>query len=185
MKTTDKPVGCSRRRLSKSRSTSCGTSTAVGSSRISTVRVAIQRLEDLDPLALADRQVLDQRQRRHLDAQRARRPRPPGDARPRDSGARRGCGPAPRFRPTVSGGTRAKCWVTMPMPSAIASLGERIVAALAVHQDVALVGAGRGRRGCASGWSCPRRFRPAAHGSARGPARSRPDRSPPSEPKRL
>ena len=47
----------------KSASVSCGVSTAVGSSRMSTWASRIERLEDLDPLLDADREVLDERRR--------------------------------------------------------------------------------------------------------------------------
>ena len=43
----------------RARCASCGVSTAVGSSRISTLRVAVERLEDLDALLLPDADVLD------------------------------------------------------------------------------------------------------------------------------
>ena len=53
-------VALSSRRLPNSSSTSCGTSTAVGSSRMMISRTAVEHLEDLHPLARADAELLDQ-----------------------------------------------------------------------------------------------------------------------------
>ena len=47
--------------ISISSSVSCGVSTAVGSSKTSTLRVARERLDDLDALLHADGQVFDER----------------------------------------------------------------------------------------------------------------------------
>ena len=58
-----------------SSSTSCGTSTAVGSSRMSDAGAAVEHLEDLHPLALADAEVLDAGVRVDLEAVRPRRAR--------------------------------------------------------------------------------------------------------------
>ena len=48
------------RGCAKSSSTSWGTSTAVGSSRMRIAGAPVEDLEDLDPLAVADAEVLDQ-----------------------------------------------------------------------------------------------------------------------------
>ena len=61
MKMTVSPSAVSSRRLSKSSSTSCGTSTAVGSSRMRIFAPAVEHLEDLDPLPVADAEILDER----------------------------------------------------------------------------------------------------------------------------
>ena len=96
------------------------------------VRLPDQRLDDLDPLLDADRQVLDQRVRVDVEpvavgelatSRRVlrRSSRPAGPA----------CSmPSVTFSATVKTGTSMKCWCTMPMPAAIASFGERKLAAL-------------------------------------------------------
>ena len=61
MKTIEVPVSLSWRMIAISSSVSCGVSTAVGSSKTSTLRVARERLDDLDPLLDADGEVLDER----------------------------------------------------------------------------------------------------------------------------
>ncbi len=53
------PCSRMRRRMAKNSSTSCGVSTAVGSSRMRSARLPIERLEQLDALLLAHREVLD------------------------------------------------------------------------------------------------------------------------------
>ncbi len=68
MKTIEVPASFSDRITSIRSSVSCGVSTAVGSSRIRTWASPDQRLDDLDPLLDADREVLDQRVDRHLQA---------------------------------------------------------------------------------------------------------------------
>ena len=60
MKMTEMPSFFSPRRLPNSSSTSCGTRTAVGSSRITMLRAAVEDLEDLHALAGADAELLDQ-----------------------------------------------------------------------------------------------------------------------------
>ena len=59
MKTIEVPLAFSDRMISNSSSSSWGVSTAVGSSRTSRSDSAVQRLDDLDALPDADRQVLD------------------------------------------------------------------------------------------------------------------------------
>ena len=108
------------------------------------VDVAGERLDDLDPLLDADRQVLDHRVR--VDRQAV----PLGDLeRPRGGraggpGSRavppRTCSaPSMMFSATVKTGTSMKCWCTMPMPAAMASPGPLDLQRLAVDQDLALV----------------------------------------------
>ena len=101
--------------------------------------VVIERLEDFDALALADRKILDARRRVE------------GDAKVLGGGATRACAAArsrwkppasPRitFSVTVSGAARAKCWVTMPMPRAMASRGARMWANWPLTHTLAGVG---------------------------------------------
>ena len=87
--------------------------------------VVEQRLDDLDPLPLADRQWLDDGvgvvRRRRV----GRLPTPP-----RSRAVRRSTGPYPTrvsitFSVTVIGPTSENSWVTIPTPARIASLGER------------------------------------------------------------
>ena len=66
MKMTVFPSPAIVRSVSKSVSASCGVSTAVGSSMIRTARLAVERLEDLDALLLADRELPDLRPRVHV-----------------------------------------------------------------------------------------------------------------------
>ena len=54
MKMIDLPSACRLRTIAKSSPASCGVSTAVGSSRMRIVGAAIERLQDLDALLLAD-----------------------------------------------------------------------------------------------------------------------------------
>ena len=88
------------------------------------LRAAIERLEDLDALRLADREIGHERV--------GRRPRVRSCAdssRHRRSAARAielrvpfvGSRPSTTFSATVSVGTSMKCWCTMPTPAAIAS----------------------------------------------------------------
>ena len=88
--------------------------------------VAGERLDDLHALLLADRELRDD----GLG--------PYGDAEPVGGLLHRAAGsfevePRPRGRPrmtfsvTVMGWTRLKCWVTMPMPAAMASRGAWMV----------------------------------------------------------
>ena len=48
--------------------------------------------------------------------------------------------PRVTFSATVNTGTSMKCWCTIPMPAAMASLGEWNWTVFAVEQDLALVG---------------------------------------------
>ena len=84
----------------------------------------VQRLQDLDPLLFADGEVFDDRAWIDLE--------PVGSA----SAATFACSsstsmtlaallPRMMFSVTVNGSTSTKCWWTMPIPSAIASRGDR------------------------------------------------------------
>ena len=104
----------------------------------------VEDLQDLDPLALADAERLDERvgiDRRGRSRGPARVMRRPGlrlkSIRPR----RRGSSPRMMFSSTVRLSASMKCWCTMPMPAAMASVGLRKCADLAVDGDRALVGA--------------------------------------------
>ena len=87
------------------------------------VGLAEQRLQQLDALLLADRQVLDRARR---DRRRGRTARPSASMRSRavsrsSTGPRRSSSPSTTFSATVNTGISWKCWCTMPMPAAIAS----------------------------------------------------------------
>ena len=79
------PSATSRRSVANSASTSCGTSTAVGSSRMSTRQSRCERLQDLDALLLADREVA-----RRAPSDRPRMPKRSAASRHAAAGARRG-----------------------------------------------------------------------------------------------
>ena len=85
------------------------------------VGVAGQRLDDLDPLLDADRQVLDQRVRvdRQAVALGDLGDLAPGAAPVQEAGEPpRVCSaPSMMFSATVKTGTSMKCWCTMPMPA--------------------------------------------------------------------
>ena len=88
------------------------------------VRVADQALDDLDPLALAGREVVDARVRDRRRARSARRSRAPvascRERRPLPFS------PSVTFSQTVSGPMRLKCWCTIARPSRAASVGSWI-----------------------------------------------------------
>ena len=109
------------------------------------VDVAGERLDDLDPLLDADRQVLDHRVR--VDRQAVplgdlERPRARARRRSRKpSGPPRVCSaPSMMFSATVKTGTSMKCWCTMPMPARDGVARALDLHRLAVDQDLALVG---------------------------------------------
>ncbi len=85
-----------------------------------------ERLEDLDALLLPDGEMLDDRVSGRRRSRIARR-RPPPGASPRLSSTRMPPRPRARFSATVIGLTSEKCWVTIPIPTAIASRGDRIL----------------------------------------------------------
>ena len=82
------------------------------------VGLPVQRLEDLDALLRADREVLDQCAR--VDAQPVLARRAAGCARrPRSVSSSPACvdsSPSMMFSATVNTGTSWKCWCTMPTP---------------------------------------------------------------------
>ena len=130
---------------SNSSSVSCGVSTAVGSSRMRHLRLAVERLDDLDALLDADRRGPRPRRRRRRPARSARsisatragrRRRSSRPNRPADFV------PSMTFSVTVNTGTSMKCWWTIPSPAAIASLGliEMRLGSPSIS-DLALVGA--------------------------------------------
>ena len=100
---------------------------------------AVEHLEDLDALALADAEVGDQGVRVDVEAvgvgdlagSRARAASP----MPCSFSA-----PSTTFSRTVRLSASMKCWNTMPMPAAMASAGECRCTSLAVDRDGALVG---------------------------------------------
>ena len=128
MKTIDVPSSRSWRMIAMSSSVSCGVSTAVGSSKTSTLRVARERLDDLDALLDADGQIADDGVGVDLEAEAV------GDVAHVLTGlgeverARAllvsSC-PSMTFSATVKTGMSMKCWCTMPMPAAMASPGPR------------------------------------------------------------
>ena len=86
---------------------------------------AVERLEDLDALLLADRELPDVAAdrpsgRRPCDSSRSRAETSSRSSR----GSRDDFRPSATFSATVSVGTSMKCWWIMPMPARIASAGE-------------------------------------------------------------
>ena len=115
----------SRSSVSNSLSASCGVSTEVGSSRMMSSRRLQQAADDLDALALADRQVADQRIGVERQAVAVGQRLAPW---------RRWCvigvlssSDSAMFSAAVSASNSEKCWNTMPMPSFLATLGLVIV----------------------------------------------------------
>ena len=91
------------------------------------VRLAIERLQDLDALLLADGDVLDPRGGSTAEPE-AVRDLPRRAARPRgvEHDPARGVGSSARtmFSATVITGMSMKCWCTIPTPAPIDALGE-------------------------------------------------------------
>ena len=90
------------------------------------LRAAVEHLEDLDPLPVADAEVLDQGVGVDVEAVRVG---DLADASPRGrevepAAAWSAPGPRTTFSRTVRLSASMKCWCTMPMPRAIASPGE-------------------------------------------------------------
>ena len=106
------------------------------------VGAAVERLQDLHPLLLADGDVLDLRGRVDREPERAARARAPAASRRRSRAGRRRSSArsaSTMFSATVITGISMKCWCTMPIPASIASFGERIATACPLMQDLALV----------------------------------------------
>ena len=101
---------------------------------------AVEHLEDLDALPVADAEVLDQLVGVDVEAVGLRDLADPA-ARGAESAGRRCAARLPRttFSSTVRLSASMKCWCTMPMPAAIASAGEWKRHLLAVDADRALV----------------------------------------------
>ena len=121
MKMIDFPSAFSRSMIAKSSAASCGVSTAVGSSRIRIVGAAVERLQDLDPLLLADGDLLDEQRpgrRRGRTACESSSHALPRRARLVEQHADRGAARSPRtmFSATVITGISMKCWCTIPIP---------------------------------------------------------------------
>src|SRR5579859_1907774 len=157
MKTTDVPPSLSCLMIRNKSSVSAGVSTAVGSSRISTVAFLTSALtistrcwmptgrsstrasgSSSSPYrresSLTSRRVLRRSSTPLSLVNEARKPANAGKERPRRV-SRRPESPVssmPRvtFSATVNTGTSMKCWCTIPMPAAMASFGERNLAGL-------------------------------------------------------
>ena len=112
-------------------------------------RVAVERLQDLDPLLLAERELPDRApagRRRGRSCSQARRPSPRSGAA-RSGTTRRpaaACSPSTMFSATVKGSTRRKCWCTIPTPASSASRGLANSTCSPVEHDLALRRGGRG-----------------------------------------
>ena len=87
------------------------------------VGLAVERLDELDALLLADRQVADDGVRDRSRARSGRRARGCVARAPSRSSDRplRGSSPRTTFSTTVNTGISWKCWCTMPIPAAMAS----------------------------------------------------------------
>ena len=103
---------------------------------------AVEHLEDLDALLLADAEIGDQLVGVDVEAVLRRPARGSAGARPamsRSIGVP-GSSPSTMFSHTVRLSASMKCWNTMPMPAAIASRRRAEVLLHAVDDDRALVG---------------------------------------------
>ena len=87
---------------------------------------APERLDDLDLLLGAEREVGGLRVGVDLDAEHARELGEPAARGGRARGAAARESPSMRFSSTVSAGIRAECWCTVPRPSSSATRGESI-----------------------------------------------------------
>ena len=141
------------------------------------VGAAVERLQDLDPLLLADG---DRSTRASGSTAKPNCSRDLADplARRRvvvEEDARRASArsPSTMFSATVITGISMKCWCTIPIPALDRVLRRRERDRLAVDDDLALVGLGTARRGCSSASTCRRRSRRGARAPRRGGGRSR------------
>ena len=138
--------------------------------------VAGERLDDLDALLHADGQVLDERVGVDVEAEARRRSRA---TRLRAASRSRRAAEAGRLvaEHHVLGdgedGDQHEVLVHHADAGAHRVAGAGEVLDVVVEQDLALVGAGTGRRARSSAWTCPRRSRRAGSGSRR----ARPSRS--------
>ncbi len=142
------------------------------------VGAAVERLQDLDALLLADARSTRSSRRA---ARRGRSACEMSRTRSRRVVACSMNGPAssarsPRtmFSATVITGMSMKCWCTMPIPRSIASLRRADPHRLAAHAGSRPRPGGRARRGCSSASTCRRRSRRGARAPRRRGARSRP-----------
>ena len=138
--------------------------------------VAVERLEDLDPLLSRRRKAATRgASGRHVEAALGHEPVELPCA-PRVSVSREPSSrsvPSTMFSSTVRLSASAKCWCTMPMPAASAAAGEpggeRPETRRRARQLRSSPRRRRsGRTGCSSASSCRRRSRRAAPGSRRG-----------------
>ena len=121
---TVRPSAFSSRRLSKSSSTSCGHEHRGRLVEDQDPRAAVEDLEDLHPLPVADAQLLDQHvgvDARARSASRHLLDRARG--RVAADAVQLGSAPSTMFSSTVRLSASMKCWCTMPMPRAMASAG--------------------------------------------------------------
>ena len=91
------------------------------------LRAAVERLQDLDALLLADRDAVDARVRDRRRGRSARRARARACVRRRSRAARppcRGSMASTMFSATVITGISMKCWCTIPIPCSIAAFVE-------------------------------------------------------------
>ena len=138
-------------------------------------RAAVQRLQDLHALALADRQLGDARVGIDAQPELAARSRAGRRARlrRRENGCHSGSVPSITLSSTDRLSASVKCWCTMPMPAA--SAGRRIARRQRLPERLRSCRRRRrsGRTGSRPAWTCRRRSRPAAPAPRRAPARAR------------
>ena len=89
-------------------------------------RAAPERLDDLDLLLVAEREVGRLRVRVDLDAELVGELREARSASPATSSLSRRVSPSIRFSSTVSAGISAECWCTVPIPSSSAVRGDEM-----------------------------------------------------------
>ena len=149
------------------RSTSCGREHGGRLIEDEQGGAAVQGLQDLHPLLLADGQLPDPGGRVDVPARSARPARrSAGPPRPGPGASRREEGrPSAMFSATVKVGTSMKCWCTIPIPRRMASSGRMEAAPAARRSGSPLPPGGTSRRGSSSACSCPPRSPRAGHGS--------------------
>ena len=149
-------------------------------------RAAVQRLQDLDPLALAHRQVADARVRVDGQAEAlASVAAAPRAAARRENGRHSGSVPSITLSSTLRLSASVKCWCTMPMPAASAACGWPGGSGWPIDFDRSPRRPRSGRTGSTPACSCRRRSRPAAPAPRRAPGPARCRRWPAALPKRL
>ena len=132
MNTMDRPPERSSRMIRNRSSVSPGVSTAVGSSRISTLAWRISALMISTRCCTPTGRSSTRASGLTCSPYRSDSSRTSRRARRRSSrpSARVGSTPSITFSATVNTGTSMKCWCTMPMCALIASLGEWITTGL-------------------------------------------------------